>query len=115
MSKKPIELVQGTLEFLILKTLSRGTPMHGFNILQWIYEVTDQALLIEEGSLYPALHRMEKRGWIKAKWATSEKGRRAKYYELMVAGKRRLSHQEAQWNLYTAAVEKIVASAEAAT
>jgi transcriptional regulator len=115
MAKKTIELVQGTLEFLILKTLSRDTPMRGFNILQWIYEVTDEALLIEEGSLYPALHRMEKRGWIKADWATSEKGRRAKYYKLSASGKKRLSVQEAQWNLYTAAVDKVVSSAEGAT
>ncbi len=114
MSKKSIELLQGTLEFLILKTLSRGTPMHGFNILQWMFEITDEALLIEEGSLYPALHRMEKRGWIKADWATSEKGRRAKYYKLTAAGKKQLSHEEDRWNLYTAAVKKIVASAEAA-
>jgi len=113
MSKKSIELVQGTLEFLILKTLSRGKPMHGFDILHWIYETTDEALMIEEGSLYPALHRMEKRGWIKAEWSVSEKGRRAKYYKLAAAGKKRLKHLEDQWNLYTSAVEKIVASAEA--
>ncbi len=113
MSRKSIELVQGTLEFLILKTLSKGSRMHGFDILQWIFEVTDQALSIEEGSLYPALHRMERRGWIKAEWATSEKGRRAKYYKLTAVGRRQLSHQEEQWNLYTNAVAKIVASAEA--
>ena len=113
MSKKSVELVQGTLEFLTLKTLSSGTPMHGFNILHWIYETTDEALTIEEGSLYPALHRMEKRHWIKAEWAVSEKGRRAKYYKLTAAGRKRLTQLEDQWDLYTAAVAKIVASAEA--
>lgn len=115
MPKKSVDLVQGTLEFLILKTLSRGTPMHGFNILQWIYEATDGMLSIEEGSLYPALHRMERRGWIKADWATSEKGRRAKYYRPTAAGKRQLVRQQEQWDRYTAAVDKIVASAEATT
>jgi len=113
MANKSVELVQGTLEFLILKTLSAGTPMHGFHILQWIFEATDEALSIEEGSLYPALHRMEARGWIKADWATSEKGRRAKYYKLTASGRRQLVRQEEQWNLYSAAVDKIVASAEA--
>ena len=113
MSSDPIELVQGTLEFLILKTLSRGTPMHGFEILRWVYESTDEALTIEEGSLYPALHRMERRKWIKAKWATSEKGRRAKYYRLTAAGKKQLAHQENHWKQYVAAVGKIMSSAEA--
>ncbi len=115
MPSNTVELVQGTLEFLILKTLSRGDPMHGFNILQWIYKTTDKALSIEEGSLYPALHRMERRKWIKADWATSEKGRRAKYYRLTVAGRKQLSRQEQHWNGYVTAVDKIVRSAEAST
>jgi transcriptional regulator len=113
MTSEAVELVQGTLEFLILKTLSRGDPMHGFHILRWVYETTDEALSIEEGSLYPALHRMERRKWIKADWATSEKGRRAKYYRLTAAGKKQLARQESHWNQYVDAVGKIVTSAEA--
>jgi len=113
MPKNTVELVQGTLEFLILKTLSRGDPMHGFQILHWIYEATNKSLSIEEGSLYPALHRMEQRKWIGADWATSEKGRRAKYYRLTAAGRKQLIRQEQQWNGYVAAVDKIVRSVEA--
>ena len=106
-----IELVQGTLEFLILKTVSQGNGMHGFEILEWIFSTTDGALDIEEGSLYPALHRMEKRGWLKAKWGVSEKGRRAKYYRLSPSGRRQLAKQEGRWESYVAAVTKIVSSA----
>ncbi|MHB1195109.1 MAG: PadR family transcriptional regulator [Longimicrobiales bacterium] len=112
MSENSVEVIQGTVEFLILKTLSRGDPMHGFNILQWIYQATDEALAIEEGSLYPALHRMERRGWVAAKWAVSEKGRRAKYYRLTAAGRRQLEQQEDRWAAYVAAVGKIIRSAE---
>ena len=113
MPSASVDLVQGTLEFLILKTLSKGPPKHGFQILRWVYETTDEALTIEEGSLYPALHRMERRKWIKAQWATSEKGRRAKYYQLTTAGRKQLANQEHQWSQYVAAVGKIVISAEA--
>lgn len=108
-----IELIQGTLEYLVLKTLSQEHQMHGFEILRWIYETTDQALSIEEGSLYPALHRMERRKWIKASWATSEKGRRAKYYRLTAAGRKELGRLDERWRHYVAAVGKIVTSAEA--
>lgn len=113
MTRETVVLIQGTLEFLILKTLSKGDPMHGFNILQWIYQTTDEALAIEEGSLYPALHRMERRGWIKGSWATSEKGRRAKYYVLTTSGSRELVSQESQWSRFQSAVEKIIDSVEA--
>jgi len=105
-----IELVQGTLEFLILKTVSQGKGMHGFEILEWISSSTDGALQIEEGSLYPALHRMEKRGWLKAKWGVSDKRRRAKYYRLSPTGRRQLTKQEGRWESYVAAVTKIVSS-----
>lgn len=115
MSSDTIELVQGTLEFLILKTLSRGDSMHGFHILGWIREATDGALSIEEGSLYPALHRMEGRRWIEGRWGVSEKGRRAKYYRLTNAGRKQLIKQEKHWNEYVAAVGKIVATAEGTT
>lgn len=110
MPEKPIELVQGTLEYLILQTLGTRRRMHGFEILEWIYRVTDEALSIEEGSLYPALHRMEKRGAIEATWGVSPKGRRAKYYALTAPGRRELAAQARQWQSYVAAVEKIATS-----
>lgn len=113
MPSDSIELIQGTLESLVLKTLSQGHQKHGFEILRWIYDKTDQALTIEEGSLYPALHRMERRKWIKARWATSEKGRRAKYYRLTAAGRKELALLDDRWRDYVAAVGKIVTSAEA--
>ena len=113
MRSDTVELVQGTLEFLILKTLSTGEPKHGFHVLRWIHETTEGALTIEEGSLYPALHRMEKRKWIQSQWGVSEKGRRAKYYHLSNAGRKQLLNQEKQWNRYVSAVDKIVTSAEA--
>ena len=113
MSAESIELVQGTLEFLILKTLGRGAPMHGFNVLRWIHSTTDGALTIEEGSLYPALHRMERRGWIEAEWGVSEKGRKAKYYRLTNAGRKQSIREGTNWQRYVTAVGKIVATAGA--
>ncbi len=111
MSAESVELVHGTLEFLILKTLSRGEAMHGFNILRWILSTTDGALTIEEGSLYPALHRMERRGWIEAEWGVSEKGRKAKYYRLTNAGRKQSIKEGTNWQRYVTAVDKIIATA----
>lgn len=113
MSSDTVELVQGTLEFLILKTLSSCEAKHGFDVLRWIHDATDGALSIEEGSLYPALHRMERRKWIEAEWGVSEKGRRAKYYRLTNAGRKQLISQQKQWTEYVTAVGKIVATADA--
>src|SRR5215208_1589216 len=79
--KPNVDLLQGTLDVLVLKTLSWGA-MHGYGIARWIQQVTDDVLQIEEGSLYPALHRMERKGWIEARWGLSENNRRAKYYTL---------------------------------
>lgn len=110
---RQLEVVRGTLELLILKTLSAGTPLHGFGVLHWIRETTRDALLIEEGALYPALHRMEQRGWITGEWRISEKGRRAKYYELTGAGGRQLERQEADWLDYVTAWRRIAAAAAA--
>jgi transcriptional regulator len=107
MSSDSIEVVQGTLEFLILQTLSGAEAMHGFEVLEWIYEATNSALKIEEGSLYPALHRMEKRGLVAATWGVSPKGRRAKYYALTKAGEVELADQQKRWNDYVVAVDKI--------
>ena len=85
MPRQPIDLLQGTLDLIVLRTLSWG-PMHGFGIARWIQQTTEAALQVEEGSLYPALYRMENRGWIKAQWALTENGRRAKYYRLTAGG-----------------------------
>ena len=102
-----VDLVQGTLELLVLKTLSRGEAMHGFEVLRWLRDTTEGALLVEEGALYPALHRMERRGWIAGEWGVSEKGRRAKYYALTPAGSTELEREEAQWLRYLRAWEMI--------
>jgi transcriptional regulator len=109
---KSVELVQGTLDFLILKTLTWG-PMHGFEISHWIRRISDEALEVEEGALYPALHRMERRNWLSSEWAVTEKNRRAKYYQLTAAGRERLAEEDAEWRRYVAVVGKIVAAARA--
>lgn len=107
-----VELVQGTLEFLILKTLSQGKPLHGYNILQFIKSATDEALTIEEGALYPALHRMERKGWIESDWGLSERNRKAKFYALTKAGEERLAVEQDGWARYVTAVGKIMQHAE---
>src|ERR1700759_3545381 len=89
MGRDTVDLLQGTLDLIVLKALSWGA-MHGFGLARWIQRTTDDVLQVEEGSLYPALYRMENRGWIKAEWALTENGRRAKYYKLTAAGKRQL-------------------------
>jgi transcriptional regulator len=106
-----LDLLKGTLELLVLKTLAGGGELHGFQILDWIRDTTDDALVVEEGALYPALHRMEKRGWLSATWAVSEKGRRAKYYRLTAAGRKALRREENTWDRYTEAVRKLTARA----
>src|ERR671922_403845 len=89
MNGSSLDLLQGSLDVIVLKTLS-WQPMHGFGIARWIQRVTDDAFQIEEGSLYPALYRMENKGWVKAEWGTTENNRRAKYYRLTAAGRRQL-------------------------
>ena len=103
-----LELLQGTLDVLILKTLSWG-PRHGYAIARWIRDTTDDVLRIEEGALYPALHRMEKRGWIEAEWGLSENNRRAKYYQLTTQGRRQLGAEATSWSRYSEAVAKVLA------
>ena len=110
MASHPVDLLQGTLEFLVLKTLSWG-PMHGFAVGRWIRRTTGDALEIEEGALYPALHRMERRGWIDAEWGVTENNRRAKYYQLTRLGREQLRREETGWTRYVAAVSKIIAAA----
>jgi len=105
-----VDLLQGTLDFLILKALTWG-PKHGFEVSRWIRDTTDQALTIEQGALYPALHRMEQRGWLEAEWAITEHRRRAKYYRLTRLGRKQLQTQDADWRRYVAAVGKILAAA----
>ena len=101
------ELLHGTLDALVLKTLSWG-PRHGYAIARWIEDSTDDALRIEEGSLYPALYRMERRGWIEAEWGLSENNRRVKFYQLTAAGRERLKVETAQWSRFTTAVSKVL-------
>jgi PadR family transcriptional regulator PadR len=90
------ELLQGTLDLLILKTLTGG-PMHGFSIMQRIEQRSEDVLVVEEGSLYPCLYRMEEKGWIKAQWGKSENNRRAKFYELTRSGRKQLVEETAIW------------------
>ncbi len=101
------ELLHGTLDALVLKTLSWG-PRHGYAIARWIEEITEDALRIEEGSLYPALYRMERRGWIEAEWGLSENNRKVKFYRLTAAGRERLAVETAQWSRFTTAVSKVL-------
>lgn len=112
MTAQSVDLLQGTLEFLILKTLSWG-PMHGFAVGRWIRKATDDALEVEEGALYPALHRMEKRGWVGSDWGVTENNRRAKYYQITRLGKDQLRREETSWTRYVSAVSKIMAAARA--
>jgi len=107
MTKDPMGPVQGTLELLILKTLSAGGAMHGFGILEWMRRTTSDALVVEDGALYHALHRMRKRGWVEADWGVSDKGRRARYYDLTGAGETALTDEEARWRRYVQAVERL--------
>lgn len=105
-----IDLPQGTLDLLILRTLALG-PRHGWGISERVQQTSSDALRIQQGSLYPALHRLERRGWIKARWGTSENNRRAKYYGLTPAGRRRLEAETDTWNKLTAAVAQVLGTA----
>jgi PadR family transcriptional regulator PadR len=107
----PLAVVQGTLELLVLKTLHSGGDQHGFAILDFIRTATDDQLVIEEGALYPALHRMERRGWLLSDWGVSQKGRRARYYRLTRAGEGALVEAERRWAAYVDAVARIVPGA----
>jgi transcriptional regulator len=100
-------LLHGTLDALILKTLSRG-PSHGYAIARFIEDTTGAAVLIEEGSLYPALYRMEGRGWVEAEWGTSELGRRAKLYRLTEAGRKQLAAETITWRRFSAGVSRVL-------
>ena len=104
-----LDLVRGTLDLLVLKTLSWG-PMHGLAVLRWIERTTSDRLQVEEGALYPALHRLEKRGLLEAEWGYTDQNRQAKYYRLTPAGRRELTAQVSRWSRYTEAVGLILSA-----
>lgn len=106
-----VELVKGTLNIMILKALSWG-PMHGYSVSRWIRETTNDAVQIEEGALYPALHRMQAKGWLEAEWGVSENNRRAKFYKLTELGRKQLSLGESSWMDFAAAVARILGATE---
>jgi PadR family transcriptional regulator, regulatory protein PadR len=107
---KPSDLLQGTLDLLILKTILLE-PMHGWAIAKRIQQVSAEVLQVQQGSLYPALHRLEQQGWITARWAESETGRQAKFYSLTTAGCGQLEKETASWNRLSAAIDLIVSEA----
>lgn len=102
-----LDLVRGTLDVLVLKALSGG-PLHGYSVARWIKDVSDDALLVEEGALYPALHRLDRRGWVEAEWGLSDSNRRAKFYTLTAKGRRALTAEASAWDRYVAAVGKVL-------
>ncbi len=104
---KPDSL-QGSLDLLVLKILSRRPRLHGYAIMSAIKDASGEVLSAEEGSLYPALHRMEEAGWVRAKWITKDTGRRARLYELTAAGKKQLTAEESRWQAVTSAVNRIL-------
>ena len=110
MPSRSIDLPQGTLDLLILRTLSLE-PLHGWAVSERIQQISRDVLCVQQGSLYPALHRLERRGWIKARWGASENNRRAKFYELTKAGRRELEIEQDAWQKLTAAVSQILETA----
>jgi transcriptional regulator len=100
--------LQGSLDLLVLKILSRRGRLHGYAIVSAIQEISEDVLRVEEGSLYPALHRMEEAGWIRAEWITKESGRRARVYELTAAGRKQLASEETRWHTVTGAVNTVL-------
>jgi PadR family transcriptional regulator PadR len=107
MDREEVALLQGTLDLLVLRALSDG-PRHGYAIARWIASASGDALRIEEGSLYPALHRMEESGWLAASWKKTDTGRRAKFYRLTRAGRRALGEETAVWKAFVKAVQKVM-------
>jgi len=108
---RPIDLLQGTLDLLILKTLTWG-PAHGYAIARWIEQLTSEVLRIGEGSLYPALHRLEERGWVDAKWELSDTKRRTKVYRLTPEGRQQLREESGSWKQFVQAVGKVLEAKE---
>ena len=110
MENSSLDVIRGTLDLLILKTLS-WQPLHGYAISQVIKDQTDSALLVEEGALYPALYRMEAKGWIEATWGVTENNRRAKYYKLTASGRKQLRDEHSKWIGFVAAITRIMGPA----
>ena len=110
MRNDELDLLQGTLDVLVLRALSFG-PLHGYGVARFIREGSGGAFRILDGALYTSLHRMAERGWVKAEWGHSEKGKRAKFYRLTAAGKRALASEEASWDRYVSAVTKVMRAA----
>ena len=110
MAKEPPDLLQGTLDLLILKSLQLE-PMHGFGISVRIRQMSDEVLLVEQGSLYPALYRLEEQGWIKAEWGVSDNNRKARFYELTAAGRKQLNAETENWARVSAAINLILKNA----
>ena len=107
---KPNDLVQGTLDLLILRTVA-PEPMHGWAIAKRIQQISHEVLQVQQGSLYPALHRLEQQGWIRAKWAESETGRQAKFYALTAAGMKQLEQESENWSRLSAAINLVMEKA----
>ena len=103
--------LQGSLDLLVLKVLSRRPGLHGYAMMTAIQAISGEKLRVEEGSLYPALHRMEEAGWIRARWVTKDSGRRARLYELTAAGKKQLGAEESRWQAVTAAINRVLREA----
>jgi len=110
MGKQKPELPQGTLDMLVLKALSLG-PMHGYGVGQRIGQLAEEMLKVEEGTLYPALYRIEQRGWIESEWGLSENKRRARFYRLTRAGRKQLAQEEANWSHLSLAIAKVLRTA----
>jgi PadR family transcriptional regulator PadR len=110
MGKEKLDLLQGTLDLLILKSLKLG-PMHGFGVAALIRQMSDEVLRVEQGSLYPALYRLEERGWIASEWGASDNNRKAKFYRLTPAGRKQLVSETSNWERLSAAINLIVRTA----
>jgi PadR family transcriptional regulator PadR len=108
MPKNKNDVLQGTLDLLVLRTLSAAGPMHGYAMTAHIHRVSADALRVEEGSLYPALHRMEQDGWLKAAWGTTEKNRDARFYEITAKGKKQLEVERESWARLTEGVGRVL-------
>ena len=108
MSHRKNDILQGTLVLLVLKTLASQARMHGYAITAHIQEVSDDLLRVEEGSLYPALHRMEQQGWLRAEWGVTDKGREAKFYSITAKGRKELAAEEESWGRLTEGVKRVL-------
>jgi PadR family transcriptional regulator PadR len=106
-----LDLLQGTLDLIILKTLTWG-PAHGYTVARWIQQLTDDVLQVGEGSLYPALHRLEENGWVESEWRRSENNRKAKFYRLTPAGRAQLRTEAATWSQFAGAIAKVLKASE---